>query len=466
MSRIRFLLIFIFFCNCLSGQSDYLVIDSIFITGNKKTKQRVIEREIPILKGDTILLSDLPEKMEEIEKRLKSIGLFNQVTASTQKLNDDKANLSIELAENWYIYIVPIFDLADRNFNVWWQEQGRSLDRVNYGVRIRHYNFTGQKDPLKITLQAGYTRKLQLEYTFPYLSDNNNLGLAGSFFYSDNNEIPYITQGNKSLFYQHPDERILLKRLRSSFILRSRPNFFTHHSLSLEFHRNWVDRLVVDELNPNYFLDDRQSIKFFMLNYDIQYDKRPSVFYPYKGYRLFLNAKKEGLWIFEDQNRMLLDGGIEYYIPIMDNFSFGSKIVGKTNLIRDPQSFANNTGLGWSNDIVTGYDLYVQDGIDHILILTQLKRKMFETNLNMKWFKFFPDQLRRINVQFHLRLNFDTAYVNDPVYFVSNTQNNRWIYGFGPALDIIIYNSYLFSFEYSFNDLGERGLFINTSNSF
>ena len=27
------------------------------------------------------------------------------------------------LLENWYIFPIPKFELADRNFNVWWKEQ-------------------------------------------------------------------------------------------------------------------------------------------------------------------------------------------------------------------------------------------------------------------------------------------------------------------------------------------------------
>jgi len=71
------------------------------------------------------------------------------------------------LVENWYLYPSPIFELGDRSFNAWWKEQNRDLTRINYGVRGRHYNLTGNKDPFLLVAQFGYTRKYVAEYSFP-----------------------------------------------------------------------------------------------------------------------------------------------------------------------------------------------------------------------------------------------------------------------------------------------------------
>jgi len=69
------------------------------------------------------------------------------------------ADIAIDFQENWYIYPGIIFELADRNFNVWWTEQNRDFDRVNYGVNVDHINVTGRKDKLRIKLQHGYTKE-------------------------------------------------------------------------------------------------------------------------------------------------------------------------------------------------------------------------------------------------------------------------------------------------------------------
>jgi len=66
----------------------------------------------------------------------------------------------------------------------------------------------------------------------------------------------------------------------------------------------------------------------------------------------------------------------------------------------------------------------------------------------------------------YLSLHFDTAYVNDPFYFEENSFRNRWIYGYGLGLDFIFYNNFAFTFEYSINHLGEKGLFLSNNVSF
>ena len=441
-------------------------ISEINFIGNKRTKERVIKNEIDFSIGDKIDVSEIEKLISDNESRLKTIGLFNSATIEVKTEKDFSSVVNITLVENWYLYPSPIFELGDRSFNAWWKEQNRDLTRINYGVRGRHYNLTGNKDPFLLVAQFGYTRKFEAEYSFPYVFEKKNIGFTGSVYFADNREIPYKTIGNRPQFFQHPDERIMLQRFRTSLNIRMRPTVQIHQSVSLEYHRNSVNDYVVQELNPDYFLDGKTSLQFFMLNYDFQYDRRINYLMPYKGYRLRLNAKKEGLGIFKEQNSFIFQGVVEYYQPFSEFFGLGTKIVGKTNAIRTTQSFANNTGLGWGGDLVRGYDLYVMDGIDHLLVKNHIKKRVLNYDYKLKKPTFIPAQFKSINVQMHLRFNFDFAYINDPVYFETNTLNNRWIYGYGPAIDLILYNSYLFSIEYSFNDLGEHGLFLEASNAF
>ncbi len=472
----KFLLIFsLFLISVSSLAQEKLKVSEILFSGNKKTKEKIILNELNIAVGDIISSADLIKIINQNENRLQSIGLFNKAKINIEQ-QDTSAVVKIELVENWYLYPSPIFELGDRSFNVWWHEQNHDLERINYGLRARHYNLTGNKDPLLVVAQFGYTKKFEGEYSFPYVFDNKNVGFSFSIYYATNKEIPYKTIANRPQFYQHNDEREMLRRFRTSVNVRMRPNVETHHSLSFEYHKNTVDEFVIEELNSDYFIHGNNALQFFMINYDIQYDKRFNYLMPYRGYRLRLNAKKEGLGILREQNSLLLQSVLEFYIPFTKrvdinnlpnrNFGFGSKIIAKTNLIRNQQAFANNTGLGWGSDLVSGYDLYVMDGMDHLLITNHIKKQLVDFNYTLTWPKVVPDQFKNINVKLHLRFNFDFAYINEPYYFETNTLNNRWIYGFGPALDIIIYNSYLFSFEYSYNDLGEQGLFLEVSNAF
>jgi len=448
---------------CLS--QHIVEIKNITIEGNYKTRDYVILNELNLSVGDSIIIAELDEVIEKNRQQILSTGLFNEALLLLVNWEDYKADLVIDLQENWYLFPTPIFELADRNFNVWWQEQGRSLDRINYGVKLSHYNFLGNKDPLRLKVQFGYIRKFELNYNYPYLNKERTLGMGGSIFYSDNKEIAYITEGNKPQFRKSADERVLLKRFRAGLNFNYRPNVNEWHSLRVEFHRNAVDPFVRDSLNQNYFLDDRTSIRFFYAEYDFRYDKRIYPTYPQGGFLLFGNVKKEGFGLFNDYNNLQIFGGFEYYLRAHPKLTLATRLKAKTNLDRSTVSYANNTGLGWlQSDVVTGFDLYVMDGTDFVISTNSARLKFFDKNLKLA--KWLPRQFEFMSLQLFFRFNFDYAYVNERDYTESNTLNNRWFYGFGPALDVIMFNNFLYSFEYSINDLGEHGFFIQTSVAF
>lgn len=63
---------------------------------------------------------------------------------------------------------MPYFRLIDRNFNQWWVEQKRSLERVNYGIKFTQNNISGRNDNLDIWLINGYTQQITLRYNLPF----------------------------------------------------------------------------------------------------------------------------------------------------------------------------------------------------------------------------------------------------------------------------------------------------------
>ena len=447
------------------SQSDKVLLTELTILGNKKTKDWVIQRELNVEVGDSIDIQQLDRLFKNNRLQVLSTGLFNNVTFNLRnyKASSSTATIEIIVEENWYLFPVPIFELADRNFTVWWEEQGRSFSRVNYGFRIGHYNFTGNRDPLKLKIHYGYTRKYELEYAYPYLAWDNKLGIAGSIFYAENREIAYKTEGNKSLFRKLDDERKLLSRFRVGPQLKYRPSLNSYHSLRIEYHHNQIDEYVATELNPDYFLDGKTDLRFAYLEYDYNYDKRLYSNYPQGGYLIFGNLKKEGLGIFNDYNNLSLTLGFEKHHSI-SNIILSTRNKGKVNLDRSIVAFANNTGIGWGRDIVSGYELYVMDGTDYVISMNDVKWRLYDNNLNtVKW---MPKQFRKMNMTLFFRVNLDAAYVNERTYIATNGLSNKWIYGGGPAVDIILFNNFLFSFEYSFNDIGEQGLFFHNSFAF
>jgi len=450
----------------VSAQSvDYFIVSDIVIKENKRTKPAVLFNELDFQKGDTIYISEFALRKKENEKRLLGTALFTAAELNIKNWDTDEgtADIIITVRENWYIYPGIIFELADRNFNVWWTEQNRDFDRVNYGISVDHINVTGRKDKLKLKIQHGYTRKYELKYNFPYIS--RTWGAFGEIFFANQKEIGYTTINNKTLFEKLDDERILLKRFRTGLGANYRPDVFNFHDFKLEYHHNQIDESIAADIGKDYFLNGATDLRYFALKYDFVHDKRVFNLYPEGGFMFFGNITKEGLGIFDDFNNLSISAGIEKYYELNEKFIFGGRIKAKTNLIRNTVAFANNTGLGYGNDLIRGYELYVVDGTDWALAKTSLRFRLYQSNINWGNYMLIP-QFKQMNFRLFLRANLDFGYVNEPTYIQTNTLNNRFLVGYGPAVDILLYHTFIMSFEYSFNHLGESGLFLNSSFNF
>ena len=109
--------------NNLYGQTDFIVVNNITFKGNKKTTDRVVKYEMAIEKGDTLTLKALNKIIILEEKRILNTRLFTFVKINIKNWDQisNRLDLEVNLQENWYIYPAPIFELADRSFNVWWK---------------------------------------------------------------------------------------------------------------------------------------------------------------------------------------------------------------------------------------------------------------------------------------------------------------------------------------------------------
>ncbi len=69
---------FILWACCLSAQAGYAFIEEVVIEGNRKTRDRVIMRELSVQPGDSVRLEELADKLRESEQLLMNTGLFER----------------------------------------------------------------------------------------------------------------------------------------------------------------------------------------------------------------------------------------------------------------------------------------------------------------------------------------------------------------------------------------------------
>lgn len=455
------------FLSCIdiaAGQS--VTIRSITISGLKRTRESIVYRELTFAKGDTLLQKDLGQTLERNKNNLLNLSIFNEVTVNVSEW-DTQLNLidiTIEIKESWYIYAVPIAELADRNFNVWWTTYNHAFNRINVGGRLDWLNFSGRNDKLKAKLQFGYVPKQELEYRFPYLNKKQSLGITTSFSHSINKEVTYATNNNQEQQVRL-DERKLQEIWQAQVRTFYRPTFFVKYELALSYQAAAINQQVITDYNPYYFRNGDSTQNVLALRFVFEYDDRDVKIYPSKGIKALLETEKKGFGTQADENSLVSTLSLEWNTTTGKRFQHRASAIGQYSFSRSRPSYIYYKGLGSGVKYVSGYELYVVDGLDFVLGKYQLAYKLFEEQVRLG--NLMPvDQFRRINYAVYLSLQADAGFVNDPFTGGENPLSNRWIYGGGPGISVLLYNNFLFQFNYSVNHLGEWGFFIHNRTSF
>jgi len=448
----------------LEGQT--VRVNHITISGLKRTKESIVYRELTFALGDTLPQSDLGIIMERNTNNLLNMGIFNEAVVNVKEWDTDNntIDISIEVKESWYIYAVPIVELADRNFNVWWNTYDHELDRLNLGARLDFLNFTGRNDKLKAKIQLGYTPKQEIEYRFPYLNKQQSFGVSVGFLHSINKEVSYETTGNQEQFIQI-DERKLLQRWRAQSTATYRPSLFNKYEFSLMFQEYDVDSSVVSDYNPNYFRKGDKKNTSVIAKVSFQYDERDSKIYPSRGIIAQVELEKTGINENSDENKLTTRVSMEWNNTFGQRFQQRLVGIGFYSLIRSQPSYIYYKALGYGSNYVRGYELYVVDGLDYFVGKYQIAYKLFDSKISLGKKSPIP-QFREMPFRIFLSLAFEAGQAQDPYTAGENPLANQWLYGGGPGVDFVLYNNFLFQFSVSTNHLGETGFFIHNKTNF
>ncbi len=446
----------------LYGQdSSKVIIESISFQGQKRTRLPVMERELTFEVGDSIVIKELANLVEINRQRILNTNLFSKVTANIGNWTaNNRVDITFEVREQWYLTGYWIFDLADRNFNVWWTEQNRQLNRVNYGFRVSHDNLTGNGDEVTAAITLGYTRKLELEYTLPAINKARTIGMRTKFYLAQNRETNFTTFDNKFLF--HRGEDFQLNSFVGELGFQYRKKLDIYHSIDLEYYQYQSTDSINQILNADYFLSNSNQQKAIALSYSFVVDKRLERPYSKNGWYLKSVLRKDGLGIFNDRNALSLSTTGAKYFEFSDRWSL--ELIGKVhfNLIREKQPYFNSRALGVKPDFLRGYELYVIDGMDFIYLYSSLRYQILDWEWNfeaidlLKRMRLFP-----VPLQAYIVAHSDLGFVNDPYYADNNPLSNEGLWSGGVGIDLVAYYDKIFQLQYSLNHLLESGIFLH-----
>lgn len=435
-----------------------IVIRSIRVQGNERTKEAIIFRELPIAIGDTIATEEaFKEAIKRCQSNVLNTYLFLTVEVKEENREDNQSDIVIEVKEKWYLLILPIFYLSDRNFNEWWYTYDRDIRRTVYGLQIQHFNLSGNNDKLVFKAYGGFKPYFELSYGRPYIDKKQRMGLRGGVAYATQRSMPYRTWNDKFDFI---DTRERMREQRAAFLeLKLRNSLYHFHTLYASYLKTSVAD-TVNFLNPNYLNTGTTKQDYAFLRYDYRYDKRDNKQYSLKGEVVVIQAIKYGLLPKDDVNQLSFSAIYQNFFPIKGKFYGDISLSTKVSFPK-LQSYILTQGLGYSNQLIRGYELYVIDGQDYLLGKTNLKYELLNKVLDLKKV-IRVKQFNTMPISAYATTYLDAGYVRNYYPEFSNTKlGNRSLLGGGFGLDIVTFYDNIFRLNYSFNQLGEHKFFID-----
>lgn len=439
----------------------FIHINRIFIIGNRITKDQIVLRELTLKTGDIIYSAELPIILDLDKKKLINTRLFNTVEIRTLEFQDDQMDLLIDINERWYTFPSPIFELADRNFNEWWQNYNHDFKRVNYGVRLYQFNMRGRNETLRLTAQFGFQRRFEISYRFPYIDKKQKHGLIIDFDFLEAKNLAFRTVDHKLEFLKSED---LLKITRGGGLTYTyRKSFYASHALKVEYRSSTIYDTIVT-LNPNYFGEGKTTQQFGVISYQFTSDHRDYIGYPLTGYFLTMGIAKLGVGSHDDVDKVDLNATFAGFISLKKNFFLSNNSIAYWSTPRD-LPYSNFGALGYRKQLVRGYEIYVIEGPYYLLNKTTFKKRIFSRayTLNLMPIR----QFRYIPLSIFLKSYADVGYVrNYPNYEINSRLSNKLLTGVGAGIDIVASYDAVFRFEYTFNGEGERGFFFHIRKEF
>ncbi|MFX1702614.1 POTRA domain-containing protein [Chitinophaga sp. CC14] len=435
--------------------TSYLVVRNILVSGNKKTRTSIILREISTVPGDTIYLRDLSATLEERRKQLLNTSLFLNVTANVKNWTGNEADLVFEVWERWYTFAYPIFKLADRNFNQWWVEKNHSLSRINLGVSGTQENLTGRNDALNAALQFGYTQRFALQYNIPYIDKRFRHGLGIIASYNRNREVNDSTSNNKQQFFRKDDflRQVYIIGLNYSY----RRAINTRHQVFVNYNYEKVaDSVAI--INPNYLGKGRTNVRFIDITYRFTYIKADSWVYPLKGFRILAEAGKKGIGSLNDVDDVHFRLNMAKYWQLRPK-TFAALGIRSVAKLSNEQPYINQQALGYRDDYLRGLEYYVIDGTSFAILKSTLRQELLSFKVKLP---IVPKKFNTVPVRIFAKAFGDAGYAYNK-FPGDSFLNNRFLYTGGIGLDIVSFYDTCLRIEYSFNQLGQKGLFLHTS---
>jgi len=451
----RFLFLFLFSIICISTNLNAQIrINKIQVEGNNRTKNYILLRELPYHAGDQINKDSLIILNTLSQQQLFNTSLFLsvKVTPVFPFINDSSiVDIQIQVKERWYFIPKPYFKWVDRNFSQWWNEQNRSLDRVNYGITLSQKNATGNNDKLVLGFIGGYTQQNIIQYQLPFFDKKLKYGIGGGWQNYNQKEFNYTTQKDKQVFSKTND--VVRKGYRANLNLTYRPNLFERHSLQLGYGKEQLSDSGF-LIQPNFLASHKKAMTYGDIT--LGYTK---IAFDYNAYPTSGAATE--LVLFQRFSEGAPFTSIQFRKLKAHSFSKHNFIFIETNSqvkFLPNDNYLDGRLMGYGNLQMNGLEYYVVDGNAATIFKTAFHHSLGSITVkNPLTQKFLPE----VKYDFWIRIFSNLGYVYSDRPSNTNKLSNTLIRTAGIGLDVISIYDFVLKIDYSVNQLGDKGVYLH-----
>jgi len=435
--------------------SEVYVVGDILVVGNKVTHEGIVMRELEFHTGDTLSADRISGLIAQSVQNLLKLPLFHFVTIdSVNGIKPGTIDFTINLTERWYIWLWPVFELSDRNFNTWF-ERG-DVTRLSYGLFFQQENFRGRLEKLHIKIRLGYQQEATLLYEKPYLNRRKTIGTGLLLSVSRQRETGYITENDKLRYYRA--DNFLQRTADIALFVRWRPDIHFSHTLQFRVNRvSAADSLLL--LNPEFTVAGQAKQQFTELSYLLKTDFRDQRAYPLNGWYAEALLARKGFSRADNLDFTSAKIVLRGYLPLNCRFFLAGSFTGQL-LTKAGLPYNLSQALGYRRDYVRGYEYYVIDGRNFWLTKVNLKYALIRSAVKkLKW----PPSERFNTIPYAVYLGgfADAAKVWPSSESAMNRLPGSLLKGMGIGLDFVTYYDKVFRAEFSVNGKGETGFFLH-----
>jgi outer membrane protein assembly factor BamA len=439
------------------GNADTTAIYSIreiSIEGNKRTKDKIILRELSFEEGEQYPLSELIRKFNNARMQLMNTTLFENVVVSLESLRGAEAIVNVTVVERRYVFPTPFVKIVGSTFQDWCKSM--NFEQVNYGIKLKQKNISGLNDQADLKWSNGYTKELSLTYSGLSLDHDLKWSAGFSVGHGQTRDVAYCTEGNKRVNFNNAN-RFIYSHTGGTLSLTYRPAIRTKHTFGIGYtHQTFSDSL--GKMNEK-FSNRTSTVTYPEIFYNMQYQDLDFIPYPTKGYAANFLFQKRGL--NSPVDLWQLTARTTAFWPLSPKSFINLQVTGTIKLPFE-QPYTQQGFVGQNGMFMQGYEDYVIDGVAGGFTKASFNRNLLDRDFHIASKKF--KQLNNIPLKVYGKVFGNAGYV----YNTSpgtNFLNNTALYSAGAGIDIVLFYDVIFRFEYSFNHLGQNGLYLHDKNN-